>query len=99
MSVAGFPSWSGNPGGGCDPAPTPWATNVARKGIIGFADLTALGLTPSEADKIVGRLVMSIAASKDGTTAYDPNSILNPDPIDPTKLKQVGKLVKIATTP
>jgi len=38
---------------------------------------------------------MSIVASKDGTTAYNPNSSLNPDPIDPTKLNQVGKLVKI----
>ena len=38
---------------------------------------------------------MSIVASKDGTTVYNPNSILNPDPIDPTKLTQVGKLVKI----
>src|SRR5213076_1448094 len=30
----------------------------------------------------VGRLVMSVVASKDGTTVYDPNSNLNPDPID-----------------
>ncbi|HZA37890.1 MAG TPA: type II secretion system protein, partial [Candidatus Baltobacteraceae bacterium] len=42
-----------------------------------------------------GRLVMSIVASKDGTTVYNPNSTLNPDPIDPTKLTQVNKLVKI----
>jgi len=42
-----------------------------------------------------GRLVMSIVASKDGTTVYDPNSATNPDPIDPTKLSQIGKLVKI----
>ena len=42
-----------------------------------------------------GRIVMSIVASKDGTTVYNPNSITNPDPIDPTKLTQVGKLVKI----
>ena len=38
---------------------------------------------------------MSIVASKDGMTAYDPNSQTNPDPIPPTKLTQVGKLVKI----
>ena len=38
---------------------------------------------------------MSIVASNDGTTAYNPNSQLNPDPISPTKLTQVGKLVKI----
>src|SRR5438874_1148547 len=43
----------------------------------------------------VGRLVMSVVASKDGTTVYDPNSNLNPDPIDPSKLVQLTKLVKI----
>lgn len=42
-----------------------------------------------------GRLVMSIVASKDGTTVYNPNSLNNPDPIDPTRLTQVTKLVKI----
>jgi hypothetical protein len=42
-----------------------------------------------------GRLVISIVASKDGTIVYNPNSITNPDPIDPTRLNQVGKLVKI----
>ena len=39
-----------------------------------------------------GRLVMSVVASKDGTTVYDPNSLA---PIDPTKLIQVGKLAKV----
>jgi prepilin-type N-terminal cleavage/methylation domain-containing protein len=39
-----------------------------------------------------GRLVMSIVASKDGTTVYDPNNLAT---IDPTKLIQVGKLTKI----
>jgi prepilin-type N-terminal cleavage/methylation domain-containing protein len=43
----------------------------------------------------IGRLVISIAASKDGTTVYNPNSSSNPDPIDPTRLVQVTKLVKI----
>ena len=43
----------------------------------------------------IGRIVMSIVASKDGTTAYNRNSSINPDPIDPTKLIQVGKLTKI----
>jgi prepilin-type N-terminal cleavage/methylation domain-containing protein len=42
-----------------------------------------------------GRLVMPIVASKDGTTVYNPNSSLNPDPIDPTKVTQVNKLVRI----
>ena len=40
----------------------------------------------------VGRLVMSIVASKDGTTVYDPNNLA---PIDPTKLIQVRKLAKV----
>jgi prepilin-type N-terminal cleavage/methylation domain len=40
----------------------------------------------------LGRLVMSIVASKDGTTVYDPNNLAA---IDPTKLIQVGKLTKI----
>jgi type II secretory pathway pseudopilin PulG len=42
-----------------------------------------------------GRVVMSIVASKDGTIIYNPNSSSNPDPIDPTRLMQVGKLVKV----
>jgi prepilin-type N-terminal cleavage/methylation domain-containing protein len=40
----------------------------------------------------VGRLVMSIVASMDRTTIYDPK---NPATIDPTRLTQVGKLTKI----
>jgi type II secretory pathway pseudopilin PulG len=39
-----------------------------------------------------GRVVLSIVASKDGTTVYNPN---NPGSIDATRLIQVGKLVKI----
>ncbi len=39
-----------------------------------------------------GRVVLSIVASKDGTTVYDSAS---PGAIDPTRLIQVGKLVKI----
>jgi len=40
----------------------------------------------------VGRLVMSIVASNDGTIIYTPSS---PGTIDPTRLLQVGKLTKI----
>src|SRR6266404_8402085 len=40
----------------------------------------------------VGRLIMSIVASKGRSTIYDPN---NPATIDPTRLTQVGKLTKI----
>src|SRR3989442_1730409 len=43
----------------------------------------------------VGRLIVSIVASKDGTTVYNPNSTTNPDPIGPSKLIQLAKLVKI----
>src|SRR5437899_7607647 len=43
----------------------------------------------------VGRLIVSIVASKDGTTVYNPNSTTNPDQIDPSKLKQLTKLSKI----
>ena len=48
---------------------------------------------PSSSPAIAGngRIVMSIVASKDGTTVYNSNSTS----IDPTKLIQVGKLVKI----
>jgi prepilin-type N-terminal cleavage/methylation domain-containing protein len=42
-----------------------------------------------------GRLVMSIVASKDGTSIYDPNAAGTENFIDPTRLTQVGKLVKI----
>ena len=42
----------------------------------------------------VGRLVMSMVASKDGTMLYTGN-LSNPVTLDPTKLIQVGKLTKI----
>jgi hypothetical protein len=60
MSLAGYPSWSGNPGSGCTPAPTPWLVNVGYKGIVAFADLSALpwpSVSPSPSrriDNIVG---------------------------------------------
>jgi hypothetical protein len=57
MSLAGFPSWSGNPSGGCNPGPTPWLTNIGYKGTVGFADLTALATyapPQTQIDNIVG---------------------------------------------
>jgi prepilin-type N-terminal cleavage/methylation domain-containing protein len=39
-----------------------------------------------------GRLVMSVVASTDGTNVYGSNTS---GPIDPTKVRQIGKLVKI----
>src|SRR6266404_9503728 len=47
---------------------------------------------PKPCSGCAGRLVMSIVASKDGTTIYNPAA---PGTIDPTRLIQVGKLVKI----
>jgi hypothetical protein len=61
MSLAGYPSWSGQPG--CNPSPTPWLVNVGRKGIMAFVDLTALPTSnavpaptfpPFQVDNIVG---------------------------------------------
>jgi prepilin-type N-terminal cleavage/methylation domain-containing protein len=62
---------------------------------VGFYEETVSTASTNPATPGVGRVVMSIVASKDGTTVYDPNSTTNPDPIDQTKLIQLGKLVKI----
>jgi Tfp pilus assembly protein FimT len=48
--------------------------------------------SPNSDTPAVGRLVMSIVASKDGTTVYDPNNLAT---IDATKLIPVAKLTKI----
>jgi prepilin-type N-terminal cleavage/methylation domain-containing protein len=69
---------------------------------VGFAEENAGSIppatptaTPAATPYPSGRVVMAIVASKDGTTIYNPNSPNNPDPIDPTKLIAVTKLVKI----
>lgn len=58
MTLAGYPSWSS-----CNaptPTPTPWLVNIGRKGIVAFADLSALPAAPStslpqsQVDNIVG---------------------------------------------
>src|SRR5438309_3245535 len=54
---------------------------------VGFFEENVASTTPGTAG--VGRLVKSIVASKDGTNVATTN------PIDPTKLIQVGKLTKI----
>jgi hypothetical protein len=46
MTLAGYATGSGA-GGGPSPSPTPWLTNVGRKGIVAFADLTALPAAPT----------------------------------------------------
>jgi type II secretory pathway pseudopilin PulG len=62
---------------------------------VGFYEEDASQSSTNPPTAGVGRLVMSIVASKDGTTVYNPNSTVNPDPIDPTKLAQLGKLLRI----
>jgi hypothetical protein len=59
MSLAGYPSWSGQPDAGCNPNPsaTPWLVNVGRKGTVALADLTGLGTyapPQTQIDNIVG---------------------------------------------
>lgn len=46
MTLAGYATGTGA-GGGPNPSPTPWLTNVGRKGIVAFADLTALPSAPT----------------------------------------------------
>jgi type II secretory pathway pseudopilin PulG len=59
---------------------------------VGFFEEDVSQSSTSPATAGTGRLVMSIVASKDGTTIYNSNS---PGSIDPTRLIQVTKLVKI----
>ena len=59
---------------------------------VGFYEEDVSQSSTNPATAGAGRLVMSIVASKDGTTVYDPNSLAI---IDAAKLTQVGKLVKI----
>jgi prepilin-type N-terminal cleavage/methylation domain-containing protein len=59
---------------------------------VGFYEEDASQPSTNPARAGIGRIVMSIVASKDGTTVYDPNNL---SAIDPTKLIQVGKLTKI----
>src|SRR5438128_7773612 len=51
---------------------------------VGFFEEDVSQPSTNRATSGTGRLVMSIVASKDGTTAYDPTSQTNPDPIAPT---------------
>ena len=59
---------------------------------VGFYEEDVSQASTSPATAGIGRVVMSIVASKDGTTVYNANT---PASIDPTRLIQVGKLVKI----
>jgi len=57
---------------------------------VGFFEENVASATPGTAG--IGRLVMSIVASNDGTIIYTSSS---PGTIDPTRLIEVGKLTKI----
>src|SRR6266480_422442 len=60
---------------------------------VGFYEENVANPSSPNADTpAVGRIIMSIVASKDGTTVYDPNNLTT---IDATKLVQVGKLTKV----
>ena len=59
---------------------------------VGFYEENVGNPSPNTATPKIGRIVMSIVASKDGTIVYDPS---NPAKIDTMKLIQVGKLIKI----
>ena len=59
---------------------------------VGFYEEDVSQSSTSPATPGTGRVVISLVASKDGTIIYDPNS---PATIDPTRLTQVGKLIKI----
>jgi len=56
---------------------------------VGFFEEDVTNSTPAVAGN--GRLIMSIVASKDGTNVYGSNT----GTIDPTKLIQINKLIKI----
>lgn len=43
----------------------------------------------------IGRVVLSVVASKDGTQIYPSDLTSASGPIDPTRLTQIGKLIKI----
>jgi Tfp pilus assembly protein FimT len=59
---------------------------------VGFFEETVSQDSTSPATAGIGRVVISIVASKDGTIVYDPNNLST---IDPKQLSQVGKLIKI----
>ena len=62
---------------------------------VGFYEEDASKASTIPATAGTGRIVLSVIASIDGTCVYDPNSTANPDPIDPARVKQLNKLVKI----
>jgi type II secretory pathway pseudopilin PulG len=59
---------------------------------VGFYEENVSSPSPNSATPTIGRVVISVVASKDGTIIYTSSS---PGTIDPTRLIQVGKLTKI----
>jgi prepilin-type N-terminal cleavage/methylation domain-containing protein len=62
---------------------------------VGFYEETVSTPSTNPATPGVGRVVMSVVASKDGTTIYTGGLTSPAVELDPTKLIQVGKLTKI----
>src|SRR5437764_4053203 len=60
---------------------------------VGFYEENVSQPSPNLATPRIGRVVMSVVASNDGTIIYDIST--NPGTIDPTRLVQVGKLTKV----
>ena len=79
MNLAGYPSWSGNVNPNPAPSPTPWLINVGRKGILAFADLSALPDSPTtklaqnQIDNIVGWRNWSTTQQTGGSSFGNPN--------------------------
>ena len=80
MNLAGYPAWTQNGGGWGNPptTPTPWMTNVGRKGNIGFADLTALA-SPSPTSTPSQTLINNIVGWRNyATTLQSGTNFANP---------------------
>jgi len=59
---------------------------------VGFFEEDVSRSSTSPATAGIGRIVISVVESQDGTIVYDPNNLTA---IDPTRLTQLGKLTKI----
>jgi len=72
MTLAGYATGTST-GSGPVPSPTPWQTNVGRKGIVAFADLTALPAAPTttfpqnQINNIVGWRNFATTQQSDGS--------------------------------